>query len=194
MEPLAGSPHPPQPPYNRISESYFCAQARLKRTIQTQNSALRAVLGKRTLIFTAQAQLKRTFCTGAVFLRSRKKPLKTTAPVQKSRWSSKPLKTDGNLTILTEKVGQPRADWPLFLNSRAAGRRTTEKHAKSISRAPPGHLLGTSRAPCFCKFAHACAQKLKKKQFHEPFFFQFVCTGVVEAHFSIKSTGERSEP
>ena len=31
------------------------------------------------------------------------------------------------------------------------------------------------------------------EQFHEP-FFQFACTGVVEAHFSIKSTGERSEP
>ena len=81
-----------------------------------------------------------------MFLRSREKPLKTTAPVQKSRCSSKSLKTGGNFTVLTEKSDSSARN-RLFLNSRVAGRRTTEKHAKSIARAPLGHLPGTSRAP-----------------------------------------------
>ena len=122
------------------------------------------------------------YCTGTAktnFLHGRnvfekpQKPLKTTAPAQKSRWSSKSLQHDGNLTILTEKSDALARGRRFFKNSRAPGRRTTEKHLSGtsrtlprhlpgafpgasrappghfpgVSRAPPGHLSGTSRAP-----------------------------------------------
>merc|ERR1712155_181366 len=92
-------------------------------------------------------------CTGAVktnFLHRRggfEQSWKFIAPAVENAPPLKLIKTDGNLSILIEKIGQLRAESPLFFNSRAAGRRTTEKHFSGISRALLGHLSGISRAP-----------------------------------------------
>merc|ERR1711994_1128131 len=86
------------------------------------------------------------YCTGAVktnFLHRRgvfEQSWKFIAPAVENAPSRKLTKTDGNLTILTEKNGQLRAESPLFFNSCAAGRRTTEKHLSATSRSLLGHL------------------------------------------------------
>ena len=82
-----------------------------------ENAFLRFKTRKTEPFLTNRHQL---FCTGAAvlnFLHRRggfAKSRKSIVPVQKNRRSSKSSKTDGNLTILTEKIGQSRTVCPLF--------------------------------------------------------------------------------
>ena len=94
---------------------------------------------------------RRSFlCTGAVnthFVHKRSgftKLCNTMAPVSENCSSANSPKNKGNLTVLAQKVRQPRADWPLFF--RCVRRRPPkDKHVCSSpspvpSRAPPGHF------------------------------------------------------
>ena len=96
---------------------------------------------------------RRSFlCTGAVkthFVHRRggfAKLCKTIAPVSENRVSAKLSKTMGNLTVLTEKVRQPRAELPLFFALSAPPAAEGQQRqlepfrgaSPGPSRAPPG--------------------------------------------------------
>ena len=62
--------------------------------------------------FYAQARWFRTLCTGAVVLQNCAKPSRLSAKIARLQNCQQ---TTGNLTVLTEKVRQHRAELPLFL-------------------------------------------------------------------------------